>query len=291
MLDRFTNEPILLAISSAHAKNLLVDILRAHGFVNTAWARSKPEVLQFLLDYRPKIVMIVAEYPDISAVQFARLIRGGYGGLNRATSILATSATITPVLLDDLRKAGVDEIFGQPFSNSAVMARVESVLLRPRRFIDGVNYRGPCRRRKMLDDYGGPTRRLTDPIKEEGEVWEAESNRALVRLCVAKISEIGKDLNEIDRTKLRAIYSAAQDTEQIASDTQDEKLAEAARSLNRYIVGVGAMNAADSEVVTMHISAMQALSILGSAYEKEREELVRGLHAVVDKRLGVRSSR
>jgi hypothetical protein len=41
----------------------------------------------------------------------------------------------------------------------------------------------------------------------------------------------------------------------------------------------------DGEVLSTHIDAMQKLCLLGSEHQDERDELVRGLVAVVDKRL------
>ena len=67
-------------------------------------------------------------------------------------------------------------------------------------------------------------------------------------------------------------------------------LGDAARSLGRYISAVGAAGALDPEVFQTHIDAMQQLSALGARQVNEREQLVGGLVAVVDKRIRRKSA-
>jgi hypothetical protein len=139
----------------------------------------------------------------------------------------------------------------------------------------------------MMEDYGGPLRRFTDPLEDTDKpLWEADSNRELVRTCVTRISELAADLSPGDRRKLREVYTAVRDTEQLADDVRDQFMGDAARSLARYITAIGGSGAVDPEVLTTHIDALQKLCVLGSQFQGEREELVKGLVAVVDKRLG-----
>ena len=46
-------------------------------------------------------------------------------------------------------------------------------------------------------------------------LWESEPSRAVVRLCVQKISESVKALTPGDRKKLREVYAAVKQTESI----------------------------------------------------------------------------
>jgi hypothetical protein len=155
-------------------------------------------------------------------------------------------------------------------------------------FVDSAKYVGPCRRRRMVEDYDGPLRRFVDPMDDMpgAPAWEAESNRAVVRICVQKISELAKVLSSGDRKKLREIYSAVKETESVADVTRDLMLAMAARSLGRYITAIGANGVLDDEVVSTHIDAMHTLGMLTSAQHEERQKLVDGLARIVDKKLG-----
>jgi hypothetical protein len=169
------------------------------------------------------------------------------------------------------------------------MVRVKSVLERPREFIDCAVYVGPCRRRRMIDEYSGPLRRFVDPLGGDPNTmapWETEPNRIAVRACVKKISELSSGLTPGDRRKLREIFVAVKEAELKADEIKDQMMGEAAKSLGRYISAIGATGTPDPEVLTTHIDAMHTLGVLTGEYHDEREKLIAGLRKVVDKRLG-----
>ena len=196
--------------------------------------------------------------------------------------------TPTGAFLDAARESGVDEMLVRPFTAQAIMLRVKAVLEHPRIFVDSAKYVGPCRRRRMVEDYVGPLRRFVDPVDDMpgAPAWESEPNRAVVRKCVQTISELANVMTAGDRKKLREIYSAVKETETIADDTRDVMLATAARSLGRYITAIGANGLLDQEVVSTHIDAMHTLGMLTSTQHDERQKLVSGLGRIVDKKLG-----
>ena len=57
------------------------------------------------------------------------------------------------------RDAGVTEFVAKPISASALCARIEAVLLRPRDFVRAPAFVGPSRRRRDDADHNGPERR------------------------------------------------------------------------------------------------------------------------------------
>lgn len=277
---------ILIADENAFNRNIATEILRGAGLDNLIFAKDGDELLTMTTQFAPKIVIANSRLPRLSGLEFTRRIRAGHDNVDRALSIIVATSTATATFLEAARASGVDEMLARPFTASALLARIEAVLLRPRRFIDSVSYAGPCRRRRMLEEYGGPMRRFCDPFEAPGESpWEAETNRELVRMCVSRLSQRAQNLTPGDRRKLHEIYQSAQDAEQLADDVRDEMLAAAARSLGRYITAIGATAALDPEVVSTHVDAMQQLCVLGAADHAERQRLVVGLAAVVDKRL------
>ena len=174
-----------------------------------------------------------------------------------------------------------------PFAPAALLARIEAVLVRPRRFIRSASYVGPCRRRRMLQDYEGARRRETDQIRiSETAPWEAEANRELVRQSVKDIMQCANGLAADDHDRVKALGTIVAQTEELADEIQDQALASAAKSLQRYIAGMRASHSVDPDVIAAHVNAMQFLSMLSSARANERQSLVDGLTAVVDKRLG-----
>ncbi len=279
------NARILIADANPHALRLFQDVLRLECFTNVATFTNGKDLLRAMLEAPPAIVIVAADLPDAPAAALAKLIRAGHGAISRTTSIIATIRQATPDLIQILRIAGVDEILAQPFSAGDLLARIEAVVLRPRRFVDTPNYRGPCRRRRMLEHYGGPLRRDAD-AEAVTKPWEAEANRDLVRRCVAQLNALLAAGAGFDRAKVDAIYRAARDAEQLADDIQDDTLATATRSLCRYMRWAAAGGQADPDVVATHIGAFQTLSTLGFAREKDRKVVVGSLVAMVDKVAG-----
>ncbi len=288
MFDQFRLHRIIIADGVAQTRNLVSDVLRGAGFMNVIHARNGNELLELTEEYLPTIVITTSRLPGLSGLEFTRLIRAGYHSVPRELSIIAMTDTPTRAFLDAARESGVDEMLVRPFTAHAILIRVKAVLERPREFVDSAKYIGPCRRRRMVEDYDGPMRRFVDPVDDMpgAPPWEAEPNRAVVRICVQKISELAKVLTDGDRRKLREIYGAVQETQQIADETRDVMLASAARSLGRYITAIGASGALDQEVVSTHIDAMHTLGMLTSAQHEERQKLVDGLERIVDKKLG-----
>lgn len=277
----------LIADPDSYSRNLLAEILRAAGYFAISHARDGKELLQKTAELRPRVVFTTSRIAEISGLEFTRMIRAGYQDVSRQTAIIVMTDTPTKAFLEAAQKSGADEMLARPFSSQAVMIRVKSVLERPREFVDSVVYIGPCRRRRMIEDYQGPRRRFTDPIDEEAALaeWEKESNRAIVQACVRKISELAIDLSPDDRRKLREIYFATKHVEDVADSLKDRMMGDAARSLGRYLSAVGASGHVDKEVLITHIDAMHTLGILGSKHHGEREGLIKGLQQVVDKKL------
>jgi two-component system, chemotaxis family, chemotaxis protein CheY len=290
MTQKLRTISYIVCDESRHARRLTADVLGAAGFEKAHFAREGAELLKMTVDFQPRLVITSSRVPNLSGLEYTRLIRAGYENVNRALSIIVMTDTPTTKFLEAARMSGVDEMLVRPFTGAALLARVEAVLVRPRRFIESMKYIGPCRRRRMLDEYGGPMRRFTDPTENfDRPLWEAESNRELVRQCVDRISALSAGLEPSDRRKLREVYGAVRETEQLADDTRDQALGDAARSLSRYISAIGATGLLDAEVVTTHIDGMHKLGVLASEQQHERQVLVRGLIAVVDKRLGRKS--
>jgi len=288
MSSRNAPPTFLIADSDSHSRNLLAEVLRAGNYFMINAVRDGTELLARTVEMQPRVVITASRIPGLSGLEYTRMIRAGYQEVSRQTSIIVMTDTPTKAFLEAAQQSGADEMLVRPFSSQSVLLRVKSVLERPREFIDCAVYVGPCRRRRMIEEYDGPMRRFIDPIGDQAmaAIWELESNRAAVRSCVKKISELSNGLTPGDRRKLREIYFAVKETEQKADEVKDLMMGEAARSLGRYITAIGATGTAEPDVLRTHIDAMHTLGVLTGEHHEERENLIAGLKKVVDKRLG-----
>lgn len=287
MVKSNAHKPIVICDPNTYSRRLVGDVLRGAGFECIRYARDGHELMDVTVECAPRITLTTSRVPGVSGLEYVRTVRSGLKKVNRSTPVIVMTDTPTQSFIDAARESGVDEMLVIPFSANALLTRIDAVIKRPRAFVDSVYYTGPCRRRRMLEDFVGPHRRLADPVEGDGRaVWEADDSRAEVRQSVRRLSELTFMVEPGDRRKLREIYQAVQETEETAVAARDGSMADSARSLTRYINAMGAARDLESDVLSTHVDAMQKLSFLGSNHHEERNRLVDGLVAVVDKRLG-----
>lgn len=278
--------PILIADDNRNFRKHCTEVLRNAGFGAIRYAADGQSLLRTAQQMRPRIIITASRLPALSGLEFTRLVRSGQAGIDPALSIIVMTSTPTTAFLEAARESGVDEMLVCPFAPSALLARIDAVLVRPRRFIRSASYVGPCRRRRMLQDYGGELRRESDAIRVPAAPWEAEANRKLVRQSVAEIVECAAKLAPDDEVQLKILGIVTEKTGRLAEEIEDYLLSGAAQSLKRYIAGMRASHKIDPELIAAHADAMHLLSMLTSAQSNERQRLVDGLAAAVDKRLG-----
>lgn len=292
MAASMSRRRIVVVDANRHVRGMICDVLRNAGFTDTAHAANSDELLQLVELSRPGIVIMPAAFPELSGLEFTRHIRSGYNFVPREMSIILTTDAPTKSLLEATREIGVDEVVVLPFTAQSLLTRIRSVIERPRPFVDCAVYVGPCRRRRMLQDYKGPKRRMEDPVEEAspGLLWEGETNRAVVRLCVQKVSEFGALLTPDNRHKLRQIYNSVMQIETRSIQKDDETLSAAARSLGRYIEAVGVSDRLAQDVVAAHIDAMHTLATQPDVDGEQRQKVIAGLERVVQRKLAAANS-
>ena len=286
MAAAMSRRRIAVVDASRHVRGMICDVLRNAGFADMVQAANSDELLQLVEQSRPGIVIMPAAFPELSGLAFTRRIRNGYNFVPREMSIILTTNAPTKAFLEATREVGVDEVVVLPFTAQSLLARIRSVIERPRPFVDCAVYVGPCRRRRMLQDYKGPKRRMEDPVEatNAGSLWEGETNRAAVLLCVQKISEFGALLTPDNRHKLRQIYNSVMQIETHSTQKDDEALGAAARSLGLYIEAVGVDGQPAPDVVTTHIDAMHTLCTLADVGEEQRNQVIAGLERVAQRK-------
>lgn len=284
---RAPKSTVLVADAAPFTRRMVAEVLRGAGFQNIINCRDGRELIERTEEYAPRVVITTSRLPEISGLEFTRAIRAGFRSVPRNLSIIAMTDTPTRAFLHAARDSGVDEMLVRPFTADAIIARIEAVVTRPRPFVDSVGYAGPCRRRRTLPDFSGPMRRLDDPVDEQTlrMPWETDEHRKAVRSKAQAIGAVAANLNTADRRQLRQISDGAKDIEQTACEAKDDILADAARSLGRYIVGMGASSGLDKSILQTHIDAMITLSFLAGEQQAKRRSLADGLKIVVDKRL------
>jgi DNA-binding response OmpR family regulator len=278
--SKFATLSVLVVDDNPHHRAIVSEILRAAGITRIFTASNSEEALQEMRMWQPRVVILDWKLEPVDGVALTKAIRKGIQGIDRTVPIVMLTARNTVADVEVARKAGVHEYAIKPVSSGGLLVRIEASALRPRRFVDSPVYTGPCRRRKMIEQYAGPKRRLADPVGEETQKQMATSS-------VGRINELTKNFDPNDRNQVRAVFSSAKDTKAVALEIGDHPLDRSADSLVRYIEGMGATDRLDPEIVQTHVDAMNQLVALPNTAGDARDQVAQGLEAVVQKKMRV----
>lgn len=249
----------VVAKSERQARGLICDLLRSAGIREIFQSEDGNELLDVVDRQRPRIVIASAHLPNLTGLDITRRIRAGHHFVPRETSVILTTRAPTQKIIQEARLVGIDEIVAVPFTGQALTARVRSVLDRPRPFIDCPSYVGPCRRRKMLQDYKGPLRRMTDPATEtlNADNWSYETPRSAIRKCIQKFSEHSSSLSRHHQVMMREIYQSVMRQDTRASQDEDLQLGMTAKSLGIYLSGIPAGGILNMARIEEDLGALQ----------------------------------
>jgi len=117
-------------------------------------------VLAQLEQKRPDILFLDCRLPGIGGMEILETIAP------RGKSIIPIMITAYGTLETAVRatKLGAYDFLAKPFTAEGLINRISYVINKPRDFIDHLEYFGPDRRRKKIEDYKGPCRRKSDKV-------------------------------------------------------------------------------------------------------------------------------
>jgi DNA-binding response OmpR family regulator len=187
--------------------------------VTTAW--------RLLGEFEPQLVFIAHTPPLLNAPQLTRDLRRSNLVSRRAPVVmLAIDPTESQIMA--ARDAGVHEVLRKPFTLSDLMLRVDTVLSKPRDWVEAVGYVGPDRRRFNSAPFAGQRRRRFDQ-----EALSPENARIGQALKIMKTAIEAIDADP--RQALRALRVQADELQAAAVAIADFALAGAAKTLKTYL--------------------------------------------------------
>jgi CheY-like chemotaxis protein len=275
------SQNILVLDPSTFHRTVAGAILRGLGAGSVENATDIPEAAALVQRVQPSILILEWDLDDkIDGIAYTKKIRRSETPFKRDVAIVMASSHASQASVETARIAGVDEYVIKPFSTGALAARLESIMLNRREFIDCPVYIGPCRRRKLDVDYGGTRRRFTD--KDE----TAKRKMALAR--IEEMAAVARNYTQGDRRALRDLLKGVTDITAAADMLEDTLLRVAATSLQTYVEGAGATAAIDPKILTTQLDAMRQIAALPNAEGKLREQVAQALQALVDKKLSAK---
>lgn len=216
---------VLILDHNPHAARLLTDLMKALGAREVVVETTDGRAMKAAAALEPGIVFTERGGPGIDGESFARRLRRSDLPCRRAPIIMVTADATASTILG-ARDAGVHEFLRKPFTSADLQRRVENVALKPRDWIEAVEYVGPDRRRFNSGEFTGPGKRRSDRAATAAEAAAAAKDQAMRILASA--------LDQFDRDPLqaaRSIREQASALKAIAMKTSDSRLAVAVGAL------------------------------------------------------------
>ena len=220
-------ERVLIIDAQAPAARLLSTLLRDISPCQIWTTANVYGALGLAERVDPRLIFIT-QAQDVDGAAFTRQLRRSDLPCRRAPVIMI-SAEATAAAIIGARDSGMHEFLRKPFTRGDLVKRLEAVAVRPRDWIEGINYIGPERRRVHSADSSGALRRRMDHAvtPDQGRIEQA------LKILKVAVEIIGED----PRQALRAMTAQANDLTKLAAARQDADLAASALALSVTLGG------------------------------------------------------
>jgi len=161
--EEITKHGVLVADHSPHMAALVGVMLRSLGRKDIREAYDASKAMAELRRRMFDVIIIDDALDGMDGVAFTRKLRACLDCQNRFVPVIMMSAAPDAKRILDARDAGVTEFLRKPFAANHLQTRLTSIAANPRGFIEAGEYKGPDRRRKIVD-VGDNERR--EPVRE-----------------------------------------------------------------------------------------------------------------------------
>lgn len=250
---RWQDRPILIVDPSNFLRRLIADVLRHAGADHVHTYGEKDAGLEAASNYARPI--IIADWSSKTALgpAMTRALRRSTLPVRRAPVIaLGNSGQMREI--ERARDAGVNAFLLRPVSPAMLFSRLEETTRRPRPFIETEGFSGPDRRNR--------------PNKDGRIAWKR-----------------GPDVESGLATPLEAALAQADAMAEAMMRQGDMIAARVGRSLRQYLETVRDVGPRETEIITLHRSALRRLQEFENAPAAHRKELVNGLEEITARRL------
>jgi len=218
-------------IADPHTANarLLGELIRSMAPCQVWAAPTTDKALKLAGSVEPDVIFTEMAAEKLDGVEFTKRLRRSTLTCRQAPVIMTTAqATAAGILA--ARDAGVHEFLRKPFTVKDLVRRLEAVTLRPRDWIEAVDYIGPDRRRFNSGDYTGKLKRRSD-VPVTPDAMRVSQALKIVR---SAIGAVAKDPAQA----LRALRAQAVELKASGVKGGDMRLTQAAIDFARHLDGV-----------------------------------------------------
>ena len=273
---------VLVVDDQPFYRNLLSEVLRSLGVNNITTAVDGLDALDAVESTRPNIVFADWLMPEMDGLQLTRKIRRLRDERLRMIPIIMVTTNNLKSQIVEARNAGVDTFVLKPVTLKAVCDRIKEVVEMPRDFVDVDTYIGPCRRRcRDKLSYFGPYRRHDDPMELDATIAQEKAAKSEMSNITKRIAVLLAGVRQGNLSKLVEIRSAAGEVMALANNISDQHLSKVCWSLTAYIDKMTDYKNVRVDIVATHLEAMEVLIKTPNSQAQLREEIAKGLQALV----------
>lgn len=223
---------VLVVDPNTPAVRLLSDQLRHVGNVQIFHAATIEAGWSMARTVDPMLIFVEHASAGCDGLTLARKIRRSDLACREMPIIMCT-AEATAEAIFGARDAGIHEFMRKPFTIKDLERRLEAVTLKPRDWVEAVQYVGPDRRRFNSAEYKGPRKRKADA----GGTPAARLSQAL-RIVKSAAQALDTDPNQARR----ALAAQAVELKKVGEAVKDDRLVQAALALEACTTGGMARN-------------------------------------------------
>ena len=238
---------VLIVDPQPAAVKLLGDLIRSisSAQIMTATTDQKATQLAQMLD--PQIIFLEHSSPGMDGARLARTIRRSEFNCRKVPILMVTAEATAQAILG-ARDAGVHEFLRKPFTIKDLLRRLEAVALKPRDWVEAVQYVGPDRRRFNSGDYAGPRKRKSD----SRQTPDAARVLQALKIVRAAAGSLDSDWTQARR----ALLAQVQDLQKAAVAVGDMALMDAAVVLGRQLPADGGVDRVDRVALDSAINTL-----------------------------------
>jgi CheY-like chemotaxis protein len=219
-------QKVLIVDPAPASARLLADLMRNMAPVTLWNATTTRKGLEAAKQVNPQLIFVELSGPDIDGVKFARDLRRSDATCRQAPIIMVT-ATATASAITAARDAGVHEFLRKPYTAKDLLRRLEAVTLRPRDWVEAVQYVGPDRRRFNSGDYTGALKRRSD-VKATPD---AERIAQALKILKSAAPAVATDPTQA----MRAMLAQMVELQRAALVTKNRPLSDATTEFQRFL--------------------------------------------------------
>jgi len=154
---------VLIVEDSKPMLDIMVTMLDRFGFGRVLTAEDGEQAFQTFQRYKPDLIITDWHMENVDGLELVKWIRRNKYSVNRSVPIILMTGFSEHTRIANARDTGVTEILVKPFSAYDLARRIMHIIDVPRDFIESLNFFGPDRRRREIDDFDKDDRRNVKP--------------------------------------------------------------------------------------------------------------------------------